>query len=336
MLFRTFAVGVSVLAGLFLVSPLAFAAPLTPESMLKAHAQTSYSGLLRVTDHRRSKSVNQRIRVTQAGVRRSRQEFLHPDGRISDLVIRDETIRWHHSTASHSVLVSPISPGFEPQQRLALLKQNYSFRVLGQLRHLKRLVLLAQFTPRHPGRLTHRLWVDQVERLPLVIERRGAQGQLIDRSEFLGVRFSPRIQPDALKFSLPLGARVQSIHTVLAQGGAQTPFPKVFTWRPLPPRQLPAGYQLLDWQYFLDRHSIPTVVWRYHDGLGLLSCFATASEHQARPPVAAKTITLGRFSAFEFGHEQRQVLMWRTDDTAYTMMGEVPPDALRTAAHSTY
>lgn len=317
------------------LTPAAAAAPLSPASILKAQQQLTYSGLLRVTEYQSTGNRSHRVRVTQMGSQRLRQEFLQPDGRLADLVITDDAIRWHHALGSGTVSVSPVAPPFKPAQRLALLEQNYTFKVLGQLRHMQRLALLAQFTPRHPGNLTQRMWVDQARRLPLVIERRGPNGQLVDRAEFLGIRFAPAIKPDLLKFKIPEKTRVVSPHTVLAQGDARTPLPTGLPWRPSPPSTLPPGYQLVHWQYFLDQRSIPTFVWRYHDGLGLVSCFATPIANAAIPPKEGEIVRDGSFYAH--GHERAhaRVLWWTSRATAYTLIGHLPFKALLQVARST-
>jgi len=330
-LFRLFA-SISLWGG----ASTAQAAPVTPESILKAQDRLSYSGLLRVTNYQLEGHRTLRMRITQQGPQRSRQEFLQPDGRLADLIISDENIRWHHALAAGSVTVAPVPLRIPLAQRLALLRQNYGFRVLGQLRHLQRLVLLAQFNPRHGGNLTHRLWIDHARHLPLVIERRQPAGLLVDRSEFLGIRFSPPIKADVLKFKIPEGVRVASSHTVLAQGGGRTPLPTGLKWRPDPPRYLPAGYQLVHWQYFLDERNIPTFVWRYHDGLGLLSCFATDIAHQAEPPEGSEFITNGRLRGYEHAQAGRRLLMWRYFHTAYTLVSDLPSATLQRVAESTY
>lgn len=313
-----------------------WAAPLTVESLLRAQEKVHYSGLLRVKEHHQNGPRAHRVRITQQGPQHLRQEFLYPDGRVANLIITDEYIRWHHDVKTQTLTVEPVAPSLPRAQRLALLKQNYTFRVLGQLRHLKRPVLLAQFTPRHGGNLTHRLWVEHTQHFPLVVERRNSAGTLVDRSEFLGIRFAPSIEPELLKFKIPEGVRVVSSHTVLAQGGGSTPLPTGLKWRPAPPSYLPAGYQLVHWQYFLDARNIPTFVWRYHDGLGLLSCFATDVAHQAEPPVGSEPVANGRLRGYEHAQVGSRLLMWHHDRTAYTLISHLPSAALQRVADSTY
>ncbi|MEB3198336.1 MAG: sigma-E factor regulatory protein RseB domain-containing protein [Candidatus Sericytochromatia bacterium] len=311
------------------------AAPLTPDAILRARETLHYSGLIKVTTFSERGEKVRRLRVTQVGSRGTRQEFLDAQGHLSDLVTVNGGVRWHYAPRQGKVTVSATESEGSLSQRLALVKRNYDFRVLGQLRHLQRLTLLAQFRPRQHGNLTHRLWVDQLTRLPLVVERRDEQGRLVDRSEFLSLRLNPVEAARALTFQLPAAVKVQSQNTMLARGDAATPLPVGLTWRPPPPRQLPAGYALIQWQYFLDHRQVPTFAWRFHDGLALLSCFATDARSQARRPAEGQPIRIGGHPGFALQHGHKRLLSWQQGPTAYTLVGECPEAWLNQVAENT-
>lgn len=328
---RTLAAALGLLLGAGLAPALpAQARPLEVADILTARETLSYRGLMLVTQGGR----RQRIRVTQAGPRRLRQEFLHPDGSLADLVVSDGAVRWHHAPRLRAVTVSAVEAEGDRGRRLALVRRNYGFRVLGQLPHLNRLVLLVQLTPRARGNLVHRLWVDQATRLPLIVERRDGRGALVDRSEFLTIDLNPRLSAGELAFRLPPGVKVSNATTMLSQGGAGDVPPAGLRWHPEPPRYLPRGYELVQWQYFLDHRQVPTFAWRYHDGLSLLSCFATDARSQAQRPAEARSVRVGSGLGFALAHGAKHLLSWRTDQTAYTLVGHLPEAMLDEVAAS--
>ncbi|MEB3222468.1 MAG: sigma-E factor regulatory protein RseB domain-containing protein [Candidatus Sericytochromatia bacterium] len=320
--------------GALALAPTAQARPLALEDVLTARETLSYRGLLRVTRTGPAGTRQQRLRVTRAGHQRVRQELLDASGAVRDVLVSDGAVRWHHTPRLRAVTVSPLEAEGSLPRRLALARRNYGFRVLGQLRHLNRLVLLVQLTPRAAGNLTHRLWVDQATRLPLVVERRDEAGQLVDRSEFLSITFSPRLSPEDTRFRLPPGVRVSNATTVLAQGSSGSLPPAGQRWRPEPPRWLPKGYELLHWQHFLDHRRVPTFVWRYHDGLSLLSCFATDARSQASPPADSRAVRVGAGEGFALAQGPKHLLSWRVGQTAYTLVGHLPEAILDTVAGS--
>lgn len=313
----------------------AHAAPLSPEGILRAREHLTYSGLLTISQPAALGPKTQRVRVTQGQGQRQRQEFLGPQGEVVDLVVSDGRIRWHWAPRHQAVRVSPMDAEGSLKQRLGLLKQNYVFRVLGQLRHLGRLTLLAQFQPRHPGNLTHRLWVDQATQLPLVVERRDPAGELVDRSEFTALDFAPSLAGKPFAFTVPTGCKVESTSTMLAEGDGYTPPPRGLTWRPEPPRALPEGYRLLHWQYFMDHRKVPTFAWRFHDGLNLLSCFATDARSLPAAPGGSRPVQVGGGQGYALAHGAKRMLAWTAGTTGYTLVGHLPDAALAQVAAST-
>ena len=320
----------AVVAALPVATP-AHAAPLSPEGILRAREHLSYSGLLTISRGPKT----QRVRITQGEGQRQRQEFLGPGGELLDLVVSDGQIRWHWAPRQQVVKVSPMDAEGSLKERLGLLRQNYVFRVLGQLRHLGRLTLLAQFQPRHPGNLTHRLWVDQATQLPLVVERRDPAGALVDRSAFTAIDFKPGLAGKPFAFTVPPGSKVESLTTLLAEGSGHTPPPRGLTWRPEPPAELPAGYRLLHWQYFVDHRKVPTFAWRFHDGLSLISCFATDARSLPSPPAESRAVRLGAGQGYALAHGAKRLLAWKAGGTGYTLIGHLPDAELARVAAST-
>lgn len=311
------------------------AAPLSPEGILRAREHLTYGGQLTISQPTPLGPKTQRVRVMHGEGQRQRQEFLGPQGEVVDLVVSDGRIRWHWAPRHQAVRVSPMDTEGSLKQRLGLLKANYDFRVLGQLRHLGRLTLLAQFQPRHPGNLTHRLWVDQATQLPLVVERREPSGELVDRSEFTAIDFQPSLAGKPFAFSLPTGCKVESTTTMLAEGDGATQPPRGLTWRPEPPHDLPEGYRLLHWQYFVDHRKVPTFAWRFHDGLNLLSCFATDARSLPAAPTGSRPVQVGSGQGYALAHGAKHMLAWTAGTTGYTLVGHLPEADLEQVAGST-
>lgn len=302
---------------------------LTADAVMRAEQHLHFAGTLLINGQ-------QSTRVQQDGADRLRQEFLGPDGQLSDLVVSDGQIRWHWMPRIKTVRVSPMEPDEATLDlRLSLIHKNYRFQVMGQTRQAGRVVLLTQFTPLHRGNLVHRLWVDFETHLPLVVERRGEDGSLVDRSEYTSIDYKVHFDPHAFRFQIPEGAHVESTITVLAHGDGNTPQPKGMTFHPELPRALPEGYALMSWRYFLSNTQVPTFNWSFHDGLNMLSLFATAAEQAAKLPPDARTVTEGKLAANLLESHGSRMLTWKARGMSYTLVGHLPTNDLVQVALST-
>lgn len=307
--------------------------PLSPESIMTAQENLTYSGTLVISSP--NGIAAQKANVAHGKDMRRRQEYLGPGGEVTDLVISDGRVRWHYAPRSRAVQVMPMEPEGNLKQRLALLRRNYRFQVMGQTRQADRTVLLTQFLPVYAGNLVHRLWVDLATHLPLVVERREVGGELVDRSEFTHIVYGPPLSSKLFLFSIPEGCHVTSPLTVLAHGNGGTPPPVGLAFHPQAPRVLPDGYGLIGWQYFSSNRQVPTFTWRYHDGLALLSLFAVDDKNRAEPPAGARALRLGTAPAHLVENGHKRMLMWSAHGTAYTLVGHLPEKSLVTLAEST-
>jgi negative regulator of sigma E activity len=251
------------------------------------------------------------------------------------MVLEDGQTRWHYMPRSRAVFVMPMDTQRNLDERIALMKKNYRFQVLGQARQAGRVVLLTQLAPVHKGNPIHRLWVDLETRLPLVVERRAPDGRLIDRSEYTQIAYGARFDKASFKFQVPPGVRVESPLTILAHGDGNTPLPREMAFHPAPPREVPDGYELQGWQYFLSNTRVPTFNWRYHDGLNTLSLFATAESQAAKLPLNAREVSLGGSNASLVEQDEGRLLTWATKGISYTLVGHLPTDDLVSVARST-
>lgn len=328
------------LLGLLLASPAGVVSPspvpshspqpagLTPEAIMRAQESLSYAGTLLING-------NQKVKIAHGDGDRQRQEFLGADGQVSDVVVSDGALRWHWMPRAKTVKITPLDALHNIEQRLGLIRKNYRFTVMGQARQAGRVVLLTQFTPLHRGNLTHRLWVDLDTHLPLVVERRSEAGRLVDRSEYLRIDYAPRFDTQTFRFKVPEGSHVESTSTVLAHGDGPATLPKGMNFKPGLPRELPEGYQLLSWQYFLGNTQVPTFNWRFHDGLNMLSLFATDERQAAKLPADARQVSAGKLTASLLESRGSRMLTWKTNGVSYTLVGHLPTEDLLQIARST-
>lgn len=317
------------LSGVGMAAGPALAAAITPERILRAEENLPYVGTLMINGVRR-------VKVWSDGQQGQRREFLGPKGEVLDLLISDGRIRWHYLPRMRSVRVMPMEPQLQWAQRIRLLAQNYKFQVMGQAKRANRPVVLARFQPRHPASLSHMLWVDYETALPLAVERRLADGKLVDRSEFTAIDYKAKPPARSFKFEIPEGVRVQSTVTVLASGDASRPAPRGLEFEAKPPKVMPTGYQLLSWQYIHGAHKVPTMNWRFHDGLNPISLFAVAEKHQPRLPGEARAVALSGGAGYFITNGMERMLTWTTGGTAYTLVGHLPEAEMVKVADSTY
>jgi outer membrane lipoprotein-sorting protein len=304
------------------------ASGLTPEVIMRAQENLAYSGTMLING-------SQHTRILHDGPTRQRQEFLTSDGQINDVVVSDGQIRWHYMARLKTVKVMPLDHPHNLERRLALLQKNYRFAVMGQAHQAGRLVLLTQFTPVHHGNMVHRLWVDFETHLPLVTERRTEDGRLVDRSEFTHIEYGAHFDAQTFRFKIPDGSHVESATTVLAHGDGQSVQPKVMSFHPALPRELPEGYALLSWQYFLSHTQVPTFNWRFADGLNLLSLFATDENQAAKMPPDAKRVNASGLDAYLLEQHGNRMLTWKAHGVSYTLVGHLPQENMLQIARST-
>lgn len=302
------------------------AAAIAPERILRAQERLAYRGWLLLNGR-------QRVSITHAGASRWREEFLDPQGALAAVVVADGRVRWHHDVTEKRVRVQPEEPPLPLAQRLALLKRNYRFQVMGQAKKAARPTVITRFVPRHPGNLIHWVWADQETALPLAVERRLGDGKLVDRAEFLRIQYRPRLAPGAFGFQIPVGCKVESPTTVLARGDGATPPPPDLAFSP--PTRLPPGYALLTWQRFRGSDGIQTFTWRYHDGMNALSLFAVDVRHAPRTPRGAVPLRLPGAQAHWHAGPTSHMLLWRAKGGAYTLVGHLPEAEMLRVARST-
>ena len=311
-----------------LVATPAAAHSVTPEKILRAQDDLTYTGLLLING-------SQRVQVTHGGAQQHRQAFFNPEGQVADLMVSDGRNRWHYAPKSQVVRLMPLEELGEVAPRLALLNQNYRFQVMGQARKADRLVVITRFTPLNAGNLTHMLWVDPHTNLPLAVERRQQDGKLVDRSEYLRIQYRPKLSQQAFQFRIPDGCRVQSSLTMLAHGSAGAVIPQDLSFKPPAPRATPKGYRLSAWKYFTSQRNVPTFNWRYHDGLNTLSLFAVHERFAPKPPQDAHVVSIEGGQGHMTTQGANHMLMWRANQVTYTLIGHLPEQQMIEMAAST-
>ncbi len=275
------------------------------------------------------------VRVVHGPGDRKRQEIVSPLRMKGDLIVDNGRTLWHFSPRTQKVDLSPTRQwGDRVTERLRLLTQNYRMKVLGREKVAGRSAHVVDLQPTHANRGTQRLWLDHVHAVPLRMERRGANGALLERTEFREIEFPEAVDPAHFQLELPHNAAVTTSVRMLASGrtlgdlGDQVPFPVRL------PSYLPGGYEALDLHLF-ESKGVKSVHWRLSDGLTTLSLFMTHKEHHPDLPTARTVDLAPNQKAHLLEHPGRRMLCWTTDRVGYAMVAELPEDELIKVARST-
>jgi negative regulator of sigma E activity len=186
----------------------------------------------------------------------------------------------------------------------------------------------------HANRGSQRLWLDQDHAVPLRIERRGAHGNLLERTEFSEISFPDGVNPEHFRLELPDNVAVTTSVRLLASGrtvdelGDLIPFPVQL------PAYLPRGYELLDVHLF-EAKGVKSLHWRLSDGLTTLSLFMTNKDHHPDLRAAREIDLAPKQKAHLLEHPGRKTLCWKDDRLGYAMVGELTEDELVKIARST-
>ncbi len=307
--------------------PAAFAAPVTFERLVAA-SQVPYTGELVVN----GKTV---LRVTHGPGDRRRNEVLAPVGMRGEVIVDNGKTRWHHSPRTSQVDIAPSEMGYKrPIMSARLMERNFKLHVIRQDKVAGRSVTVVDILPRHAGRPSQRLWMDQATGLPLRVERRSPQGTLLGRSEFRSIEFPAKLPADAFEFALPPRARVSSSVQMIATGSTiadlKTPVPFPIKM----PSYLPAGFEVVTVHLF-ENKGVRSVHWRLSDGLDMLSLFQTDRANKAQRPPGAHDVAIANSQGFIVGQGSHHMLCWDTPNGAFTLVGDLTEAELTRIAAST-
>lgn len=307
--------------------PLAEAAPATFASLVES-SQQPYTGELVVN----GKTV---LRIMHGSGDRRRHEVLAPAGMRGELIVDNGRTRWHHSPRTSQVDIAPSEHGYKrPLMSTRLLERNFRLHVVRKDRVAGRPTTVVDVLPLHAGRPSQRIWMDEATGLPLRVERRTPQGDLISMSEFRKIQVPAKLPPDAFEFALPPRARVTSSVQMIATGSTlaelRTPMP--FPVRM--PTYLPSGFEVTTVHLF-ENQGIRSLHWRLSDGLDMLSLFQTDRAHRAPRPPGAHGVTVANAQGFIVGQGPHRMVCWDTPEGAFSLVGDLSQGELMRIAAST-
>jgi outer membrane lipoprotein-sorting protein len=166
-----------------------------------------------------------------------------------------------------------------PREYLALLRENYRIDIRRGNPVAGRETYMLRITPRHEGRPSLRVWIDQKYGVPLRLERFDYSGRLEVRMQYRSITFQEDLPADL--FELPEGARV-----VHLQRGTSFPGPEELAAETglLAPvtESLPAGFRFNEVRV-ARRSGEPSVQSFYSDGYASFSIFAVPDSTEAPP-----------------------------------------------------
>ncbi|HEY9855635.1 MAG TPA: sigma-E factor regulatory protein RseB domain-containing protein [Stenomitos sp.] len=303
------------------------AAPATFESLVKS-SQLPYVGELVVN----GSTV---LKVMHGSGDRRRHEVLSPAGIRGEVIVDNGKTRWHHSPRTGQVDIAPSELNNKrPAASERLLEHNFNLKLLRKEKVAGRSTNVVDVLPRHAGRPSERLWMDEATGLPLRVERRTPEGALISTSEFRSIQVPAKVPADAFDFALPARARVTSSVQMIATGSTladlktATPFPVKM------PTYLPPGFEVVTVHLF-ENNGVRSIHWRLSDGLDTLSLFQTDREHHAQRPPGAHSIAIAQGEGFVVGQGPHRMVCWQTPEGAFSLVGDLSEAELTRIAAST-
>jgi sigma-E factor negative regulatory protein RseB len=275
------------------------------------------------------------VKVVHGPGDRKRQEIVSPLRMKGDLIVDNGKTLWHFSPRTQKVDLSPTRQwGDRIADRLRLLTQNYRMKVMGREKVAGRPTHVVELQSTHANRGSQRLWLDHDHAVPLRIERRSAQGRLLERTEFSEIAFPDGVSSEHFRLELPDNVAVTTSVRLLASGrtadelGDLIPFPVQM------PAYLPPGYELLDVHLF-EAKGVKSLHWRLSDGLTTLSLFMTNKDHHPELRTAREIDLAPKQKAHLLEHPGRKTLCWKDERLGYAMVGELTEDELVKIARST-
>jgi outer membrane lipoprotein-sorting protein len=261
---------------------------------------------------------------------RLRIETLMPFRARGRVVVFDGRDRWQYEPARHAVYLcraSAIAPGPSVDQLL----QQYGAVVAPQPERVAgRWVWRVELTPRLPGKVVRRMWIDPETGLVLRYVRTTSRGRPLSASHFSRIRLG---EPPTRCFQRPGPARTRVVRSQpapapLALAEARTRFGV-----PLP-AALPAGYTFAE-ATLLPGKGRPVGHLLYRDGLSAVSLYV------GPPGALPYDIRRGKSLALQGGVGRLQsvrhfyVVSWHSPRADFALVGDVSAALLRALANGT-
>lgn len=242
------------------------------KEMTQAHHDRSFSGRL---VYMRGKDVStlEFIRARVEG--RDYERLTHLDGQAAELIRRGEQVVCVHADKTITRLAgrSGLAPLGLQTQLSSVIPSQYRAAVLGAARVAGRMSWQLELVPVDQYRFGYRLWVDDESRLLLRSELVGANGEALERLEFITLNLSPSLALE--QFTVPAAAAEKSIESVRANDHPQGRIQVKAGW-------LPDGFAATEQDIRIAPGALAPVNSRaFSDGLSAFTVFLE------RPPVGA-------------------------------------------------
>ena len=195
------------------------------------------------------------------------------------------------------------------------LADNYRIRWLGESRVAGRLANTVQFQAKDGDRYSMQLKLDQLTGIPLQSLLLNAQGQLLERQQFVSFEATePQLQKltaSASCLAVIDGQQVPHVHS---------------SWEP---KWVPSGFRQAKSYQFLAAEKAETYSRIYTDGMVHFSVFVEPNRSLVKLPKISKERQLGPTSLVSFSGCSNS-----TPEAVITVLGELPMTAIKKIAQS--
>ncbi len=267
-------------------------------------------------------------KITHQRPDRDRIDIPDSEGRIREVIIRvdddiyrrkatGDSLFYSHRRQSNSNVLD-LNLEFSS---LDLLQTNYELEITGTDLHLDRPVAVLAFKPRHPGRMTRTVWIDEETGLVMRTEERNEAGVLVEELFLTEFEKDPLIPPDTFATEEWTGKSVE-INQVIACGSISE-VQREADFRLNAPVYIPPGFTLQQ-RRVIQHHGQPMVHFMYSDGLSRISLFqriaSSETSHTHRSPRGTPELH-GDVRVWERG--PYSILRRNYDGKLFTVIGDV-------------
>lgn len=305
------------------------------QKMVRAELGQVYAGERVEADLSRSTPKILHFRVIRLLPNLERREFLGPNRKPNDIVVRDGRYLWHYNP-QRGIVVRRKAPSLQRRHRLLqrnleLIRKNYlvATRPLSEPLFGRWVVLVEFFRKHEPERLLRRDWVDYENGLTLRTEVFDANARMSHLSYFASINFRPSLRAKTFELRVPNSTRTQTVEEV----SLQTPNERSRRLRPRvsSPRYLPPGFSLIRARERVINRKKKLLL-EYSDGLNSLMLFQSTFRATGASKHPSRAIALNGAEAHLYDLGRVRALKWRSRGIYFTLVGNLPEEELvRTA-----
>lgn len=305
----------------------------TPEEILKNALESSgviYRGRMISVTHSGEKTRVSEAVLSSGPNQTFRKEFLAPNGTVERLVVSDGETEWIYIPARRVVWQGNAkktdSKALTPEEEWALLTKNYKVALAGEGRAAGQEIWTISLSPQGGGKTRRSLGIAKKAPVILTTREYNPDGTIAAQSDFTDIEFPSRLDPALFEFKAPQNTQVKD-------HGLE---PEFLSWKEMKesglklgtiPASLPQGF-VFESGDVLTVANKDVAHLRFTDGLIVLSLFESQDPFgRARAPWNDEPEKDGNTRT---GHTIR----WKSHNSYYILMGELPAPVLQTMAHS--